>query len=99
MASSGTLALFGAAVRLTKLAKETNAHLLLDIGALEYLLELIKGYEVVLVGVGLHYGPFCDRDELLLADVGAHHHGENGEEFLLGDAVVAIKVVHPKRNC
>jgi len=81
---------------LTKLAEETNAHLLLDVGALEHLLELLEGDEVVLVGVGLHDGPLRDGDELLLADVGTNHHGEDGEELLLGDAVVAVEVVHPE---
>ena len=57
---------------LTKLAEETNAHLLLDVGALKHLLELLEGDEVVLVGVGLHDGPLRDRHQLLLADVGTH---------------------------
>ena len=31
---------------------------------------------------------------LVLGDVRPHHHGEDGEELLLRDAVVAVQVVH-----
>ena len=84
---------------LSSSAEEPDAHLLLDVCPLEDLLELVEGDEVVLVGVGLHDGPLGDGDELLLADVGAHHHGEDGQELLLGDALVAVQVVHPESDC
>ena len=53
-------------------AEEADAHLLLDVGPLEDLLELLEGDEVVLVDVGLHDGPLRDRHQLLLADVGTN---------------------------
>ena len=53
-------------------AEESDAHLLLDVGPLEDLLELLEGDEVVLVDVGLHDGPLGDGHQLLLTDVGTH---------------------------
>ena len=29
----------------------------------------------------------------------SHHHGEDGEELLLRDAVVAVEVVHAEGDC
>ena len=37
--------------------------------------------------------------QLILSVCISHHHGEDGEELLLGDAVVAVEVVHPEGDC
>ena len=51
-----------------------------------------------LVQVGLHDCPLGDGDELLGGDVTPHHHGEHGQQLLLADLVIAVKVVHPERE-
>jgi len=78
------------------LAEKPDGHFLLDVCPLEDFGELFEGDEVVLVLVGLHDGPLGDGDQLLLADVGANHHGQHGQQLLLGDLVVTVQIVHPE---
>ena len=50
----------------------------------------------------LIYGSFQQKSlqkpllQLILSVCISHHHGEDGEELLLRDAVVAVEVVHPE---
>lgn len=65
------------------LVQEPYWHLLLDISFVQDLGELLEWYEVILVEVCLHDGPLRDADKLLRADVGAHHHRQDGQDLLL----------------
>merc|ERR1711997_299403 len=58
--------------------------------------KLLKGYQVILVHIGLLDGSLCDGDELFSADVVPDHHGQHCQQFLLADLVVPVQVVHPE---
>ena len=78
------------------LAEEPDGHFLLDVCSLQDFGELVERDEVVFVFVGLHDGPLGDGDQLVLGDVGAHHHRQDCEQLLLGDFVVTVQIVHPE---
>lgn len=77
--------------------QEPDRQLVLDVGSLEDIAELLERYALVAVLIGLHDRAISDVRELLVRDVRAHHHVQNGQQFVFGDLIVRVQIVDVER--
>lgn len=77
--------------------QKPDRQLILDVGLLENFAELFERYALIAILIGLHYRTIGDVRELLVRDVRAHHHVQNGQQFVFGDLVVRIQIVNVER--
>jgi len=73
--------------------EETNGHFLLHGRAFKNFTKFFKSNHSIAVQVRLENRSLSNAQELVLTDILAHHHLQDGEKLLLRDAVVIVQVI------
>jgi hypothetical protein len=76
------------------LIQEPDRHLLLDVGPLQRLAKVVERNFSLTTLIGLQNCALRNRYQLFLADVGAHHHVQNIDQFIARHRIIVVQIVH-----
>jgi len=76
------------------LVEKPYGHLLVHVGAVQSFAEVLERDLALAAQIRLQDRPFRDAHQLVLADVCANHHVQNGQQLVPADHTIVIQVVH-----